>query len=244
MTGLAVDVPWELLLIVALVGSIMADRQAWQKHPVLTASAGLLFFAGMYPGLDAVARHSVWLHSLQSLMIHHLGPLLMLFAGINPCRIIPGSSRVFGSTPATILVLFSFTGMTLLWLSPDLHVTLMESAGLYSLMKWGMALSGILLCNVVAGQNNAVSRDILRGVAFNIAIAAPQTAAGIYLMTSPPLYPMPGCITPPVNWPPLLDAVPDQRLGGGLLIVASGIFFFGDLMGRLRTAPEALPAPT
>lgn len=234
----------ELLLITILVGSIVADWQAWRRHPVLTASAALILVAGMYPGFDVVARQSVWLHSLQSLMIHHLAPLLMLLAGLNPCRILPDSTRILGSAPGATLVFVSFTGMTLLWLSPNLHVSLMESPALYSLMKWGMALSGILLCNVVARQSKVGSGDIVRGVAFNVAIAAPQTLAGIYLITSPPLYPMPGCIASPVNWLPLLDIMQDQHLGGSLLIAASAIFFLGDLQGRLRARRETLPAPT
>lgn len=234
--------PFELVLIAALSGLILADREAWHRNPVLTGVAALVFFAGMHPALDEMARRTVWLHSLQSLLIHHVGPLLLILANVDPCRVMSGSAKAFRSTPAVLLVLSSFTAMTLMWLSPALHVSVMESSTLYSLMKWAMALSGILLCTVVSGVRREVSGDILHILAFNFAIAAPQALAGLYLVVQPPLYPMPGCTNAQTSWLPVLDAVEDQRLGGALLIAASATFFIGDAIRGLRWAAKAATA--
>lgn len=232
---------WELCLIAALLGFLVADRKAWQTHPILASCAVFVFLVGLHPGLDAVARHSVWLHSLQSLMIHHLGPMLLLLAGFNPFRSTPRFNRGLGSTPAMLLVILSFIGMTLLWLSPGLHLSLMESARLYSVMKWSMALSGLLLCNLVTAPE---WNGLRRRTAINIAVALPQSAVGLYLTSVAPLYAMPGCIMPPPSWLPLLDPFEDQFLGGALLIVASALFFLPDATGRMRHPTEALPAET
>lgn len=230
---------WELLPILAVIALILGDPRGRVRHPVLLGAAALIFAVGLHPALDTVARYSVWLHSLQSLLIHHLGPLLLIRAHSSPCRLLPGSARALRSAPATVLVLFSFIAMTLVWLSPDLHLPLMDSAALYSAMKWGMAISGILLCASVGDQSDGGRGGIARDPAIGFLVAVPQAMAGLYLLVHPPLYPM-LCLSAPVTWLPVLDPLQDQQLGGVLLIAASALFFLGD-PSRRRRRSAAIP---
>lgn len=93
----------------------------------------------------------------------------------------------------------------------------MQSALLYSGMKWAMALTGLLFWCAIpahAGRRIPVLLTVL-----------PQAAVGGLLFVLPPLYPM-ICVTLPesilpLDWVRALDATSNQAAGGALLVLAA-----------------------
>lgn len=205
---------WEAVAVLGFVGLVARDRRAWRAHPACQAAGALLLWVGMQPSLDAVARQSLWLHSLQSACIHHAAPMLLALAcgRAAPRRGATVARRRASPLAATVLAL-AFAGMSGLWMLPSLHVRLMEDAQFYSAMKWGMALTGLLWCRVMVAFAGDPGIGPARYWAFSLGAAAPQVAVGIVLVVSLPLYPM-ICSASSV---PVLDPVGDQRWSGVLM---------------------------
>lgn len=203
---------WAGLLVLLFWVLRSAPAGALRIGPTL--GAALLLVIGMAPQLDDYARHSVLLHALQSGVIHQIVPVILAVLGFRP------GARIFarlGSEAAGRVVVALGLGhvvMAFLWVWPPLHLPLMQSAVLYSAMKWAMALTGLLFwCAIPAG--------IGRGIPVLLA-ALPQAAAGLLLVISPPLYPM-ICVTIPgsslpLDWVLALEATSDQTAGGVVLL--------------------------
>lgn len=224
--------PWELVAVLGFVGLVTANRGMWRTHPVCSGAAALLLLVGLHPWLDVVARQSIWLHSLQSALVHHAAPLFLVLAcdGL-PKRRRTMTSHLLASPLSAWAVVLAFAGMSAFWMLPALHLRLMEDAQFYSAMKWGMALSGLLLCHVAAQRG----RDPATGDAtywlFNLAVALPQAAIGGLLMASPPLYPM-VCTAAVAALG--LDARDDQRRGGAVLLASALLFLAAEAWRRYR----------
>jgi hypothetical protein len=114
-------------------------------RPLLFIIGNVVFLSGMLPWFDALARYSIWLHSAQSVMVHHLAPLLWICALQHQSTRSVTMNVAKSHWPFTILM-SGFAVLTWVWMLPSLHPLFMPSALLYSVMKWLMALSGIALC--------------------------------------------------------------------------------------------------
>jgi drug/metabolite transporter superfamily protein YnfA len=182
-----------------------------------TLGAALLLAIGMAPPLDDYARHSVLLHALQSALLHQIAPVILAVLGFRPgarvlARLGPkAAGRVVAALGLGHVV------MALLWVWPPLHLPLMQSAFLYSAMKWAMALIGLLFwCAIPAPVGRRLPV---------LLTALPQAAVGTLLLVLPPLYPM-ICVTMPnallpLDWMLALDAASDQAAGGAVLLLAA-----------------------
>jgi putative membrane protein len=118
---------------------------------------------------DYLSQHMFWVHRLQHLVLHHLGPFFMVIAAPGPMllRGIPAHWRSRGSRllaqglarrpgwrAALALLLrlacnpylagFLFVGLVYFWLTPSIHFTAMLDIDRYRLMNWGMAVDGVL----------------------------------------------------------------------------------------------------
>jgi hypothetical protein len=135
---------------------------------------------GMQPALDLAARHSVWLHCLQSALIHHLAPILLLFAVARE----PVSQARFvgGRRGLRVWVVVAFGAMSGVWMLPQLHQRLMDDATLYALMKWGMAVSGLWLCRVMGRYCHSAHIPSYKQWSFSVAVALPQLLVGLMLL--------------------------------------------------------------
>ncbi|MAD44877.1 MAG: hypothetical protein CMI02_18375 [Oceanospirillaceae bacterium] len=216
----------------------------------LFALASLLFLIGMSPWMDQYARHSLWLHSWQSVLIHHMAPLLWMAALHPVCARQPfcsaGKSSSLG-TRATqsdrllMVLLLLFTLLTWGWMLPALHPLLMASAALYALMKWLMALSGVSLCFVVFFSRPHNHRWI------SFTVIVPMLLMGITLMLARDLFS--GYHTPLTATLPLpellstgfsLPVSVDQRLAGFIFLISALIYWAGEqITGLARLAPPA-----
>lgn len=212
---LPIAAEWAGLLVLLFWVLRSAPAGALRIGPIL--GAALLLVIGMAPQLDDYARHSVLLHALQSGVIHQIVPVILAVLGFRP------GARVFarlGSEAADRVVVALGLGhvvMAFLWVWPPLHLPLMQSAVLYSAMKWAMALTGLLFWCAIPAR---VGRRIPV-----LLTALPQAAVGLFLVVLPPLYPM-ICITMPnsilpLDWMLALDATADQSAGGAVLLLAA-----------------------
>ncbi|MGF6127791.1 hypothetical protein QF019_003002 [Pseudomonas frederiksbergensis] len=225
----------EWLAIVMFVCWTSGGPKGWKRQPLLLGGAALVFLLGMQPALDAVARHSVWLHCLQSALIHHLAPILLLFAVARE----PAAQARFRKEGwgVRIGVVVAFSAMSGIWMLPHLHQKLMNDATLYALMKWAMAVSGLWLCRVMGRDCRRADVPMHKQWTFSLAVALPQMLVGVLLVFSPPLYPMSGHSMMHMHGADGLSAQLDQVLGGMLMCLSALLLLGADRVMQRRPQP-------
>jgi len=166
--------PWEFSPAVALFCLLAGGfylRGWWRCRrsdqpvsvwPLLSYMTGVLIvYLVMQTWFDYLSQHMLWIHRLQHLVLHHLGPFLMMLGA--PWKVLPiGVPRSFTtavlaplwhSAPVRIMYRLLqnalvapllFVGLIYFWLLPDIHFTAMLSAERYQLMNWSMLLDALL----------------------------------------------------------------------------------------------------
>lgn len=224
---------FEIGLIVLFIALFIFKKDLWQQHKLALSGISALFFVSMLPFVDSLARHSVWLHCLQSSLVHHLIPFLLI-AVLHPFT----KSRFGTPAPQRTQVMFfislvSFHLMSVMWLLPSLHLALMENGVLYSAMKWAMAITGLMLCQTMLDFQRYTSIAKINYQQFSVLMLIPQLIIGLTLMIAPPLYVMPeSMMHHTASLLPHLSQQADQVLGGVILILASLLFMGLDLYRR------------
>lgn len=227
----------EIIFIALIIVLFIFKRNQWQRHPFITSLTALFFFLSMNPITDSIARHSIWLHCLQSSFVHHLIPLTMLIT-ISPQKSILSERPSIRTNHLTIVNIIAFNAMSLMWILPTLHLRLMQDALLYSAMKWAMVLTGVFLCSTIQAFNNYKIISGLTYQNFNLLVLLPQLIIGLALMILPPLYAMPSELMQHAHFNSLAQILPDlseqhdQMIGGFILILASTLFVLLDSQRR------------
>lgn len=120
----------------------------------------LILYLSLQSAADYYAQHMFYIHRLQHLVLHHLGPFLLALAaplpllrrGVPRGLIADATDRFFQSAPIRGLAAFIshpliaptlFLGGIGIWLIPDLHFAAMLSLPLNKLMNWSMLLDGL-----------------------------------------------------------------------------------------------------
>ena len=203
--------------------------------PLLFHIANLLFLLGMTPWLDSIARYSIWLHSTQSVIVHHIAPLLWIMALRHSVPINVDSERNRPSWKITTL-LVGFALLTWLWMLPAVHPLLMQSAIAYSGMKWLMAMSGIALCLTMLTHH--VDSEYWRRLN-SWTVTLPLVSLGVLMVTIPDIYQsahanMHHHHMMMANVPESLqfDSYSDQLLGGMIFLLAASIYWQKDMLSR------------
>ena len=121
----------------------------------------LLIYVVMQTYVDYLSQHMFWVHRLQHLLLHHLGPFFIVLATPHEIlgRGLPERWRrrvllpVWHSLPVRssyrflqnpIIAPALFVGLIYFWLIPSVHFDAMLSASRYKLMNWSMLLDGLL----------------------------------------------------------------------------------------------------
>ncbi len=166
--------PWEfspaVVLFCLLAGGLYL-RGWWRCRrteqpvgywPLLSYMTGvLIIYLVMHTWFDYLSQHMLWIHRLQHLVLHHLGPFLMMLG--NPGKVLPHGIParfttvvlipLWRSAPIRLLYMLLqnavvapllFVGLIWFWLLPDIHFTAMLSADRYQLMNWSMLLDALL----------------------------------------------------------------------------------------------------
>lgn len=213
-------VPWEpsplTLLAFAVVGALYlrGSRRSPLSAPWPRQLAFWLGFAVLYIGLqsqlDYYAEHEFFIHRLQHLGLHHLGPFLIALAypGATLRRGLPLRWRTRGLNPLlrtapvrrTLNVLLNpvvagvlFVGLIYFWLWPAVHFDAMLDARLYRVMNTSMAVDGLLFWWLILDPRPRPPARLAPGVRVLLALAVmpPQIALGAYIsFTQRDLFPL------------------------------------------------------
>jgi putative membrane protein len=166
--------PWEFsptVLVCCLGAAILYWRGMRQRRRAGQSTAFwrtlsffvglLLIYAVMQTYFDYLSQHMFWVHRLQHLVLHHLGPFLIVLATPHEIlgRGIPTRWRrqfllpLWNSLPVRgtyrflqnpVVAPLLFVGLIYLWLIPSVHFDAMLSETRYKLMNWSMLLDGLL----------------------------------------------------------------------------------------------------
>ncbi len=253
-------VPWEFspTLVALFVASATLFLRGGRVHRVTGARKALfwtgwvLLYLSLHTRLDYYAERMFFIHRAQHLVLHHLGPLLLMGA-------YPGSAMRAGLPLAwrsalrrfnagsigrlliavltqryLIPVLFVF--LVLVWLIPSVQFYSMLDWRLYRIMNWSVVASGFLYWNLILDRRPRPPAAMSPGgrVLSPIFTMAPQMVAGAYIaLTARDLYPLFDLCGRAIDMPALMD----QSIGGltmwipaALVEVAGLLIALGNLM--------------
>ncbi len=226
-------VVFTLTLVLYLRGLAVLRRSGEPVGPwrPLVFFLGLaLNYAALQTYFDYLAQHMFWVHRLQHLILHHVGPaLLVLGAPVSVLRAgLPGPVwRVLRSSGVRrpigllwrvvqheLLAPVLFVGLIYFWLTPSVHFLAMLSQRLYLLMNWSILLDGIFFWWMILAPIEAQGAAAVpygRRVIVLTAVALPQIVLGAYItLCSKPLYSIYEICGQAWHISPMLD----QQLGG------------------------------
>ncbi len=203
--------PWQPSLLVIILfaalaisyfrGSRIKSDGFWRQ---LSFWAGLLLsYIVLHTRFDYYAQYMFFIHRLQHLVLHHIGPFLICLAA--PWRNImrglgkPLSARLqlllhhkilrwlTGFFQQPVIAVLLFIGLIIFWLNPEIHFYAMLNASLYQLMNWSMFIDGLLFWWLILNPANKTdgARVSYGGRIFMlIAIVPPQILIGAYITFS------------------------------------------------------------
>jgi putative membrane protein len=250
---LALLAPWEFSPVVCaacvltitfyLRGVVRLKRAGTRVSPwrMFSFFVGLLLiYAVLQTYFDYLSQHMFWVHRLQHLVLHHLGPFLITIAmpyeaikaGFprwkgrgGPIGILLG--RIVGVIYAVlqnvIVAPVLFVGLIFFWLIPTIHFYAMLSLPLYDAMNWSMALDGLLFwwfCLKPAPAGERPHPGYGTRAVILALIAFPQVILGCYIFLSPKsLYSVYNLCGRAWEISPLLD----QQIGGLITWIPSSM---------------------
>ena len=264
-------VPWEFspTLVAAFVAAIVLFIRGQRVHRV-NGARQFLFWAGMvflylslHTRVDYYAERMFFIHRIQHLVLHHLGPLLVMaaFPGSVMRAGLPMAWRIrlrdFLRTAggrALVAVLTNkyfipalFVFLVLVWLIPSVQFYSMLDWRLYRLMNWSVVISGFLYWNLILDRRPSPPAAMSPGgrVISPVLTMAPQMVAGaVIAFTESDIYPLFELCGRAIA----MSAQTDQTIGGlTMWIPAAMVEVFGlmvalgtlmRLSGKGRLRPE------
>ncbi len=164
----------------------------------------VLIYVVMQTYVDYLSQHMFWVHRVQHLVLHHLGPFLIMLAvpyevlgrGL-PSRLREGLLLplwrswpvrfVYRLVQNPLVSPLLFVGLIYLWLIPSIHFDAMLSASRYQLMNWSMLIDGLLFWWLVLDPRPPHEHGSLGYPARIVmlwAIMLPQIAIGAHIALS------------------------------------------------------------
>lgn len=243
-------IPWEPSVIVSvcvLLAAVLYWRGA-RRSPItapwprqLAWWVGLaIIYVGLHTHVDYYAQHEFFIHRLQHMGLHHMGPFLMVLAypGAALRRGLPVGFRqrilrpFMASAPVRLLFDFLlhplvasilFVGLIYLWLYGPIHYIVMLDVRLYKLMNYSMAVDGLFFWWLVLDTRPKPPARLSPGIRILVALAVipPQIVIGAYItFVGHDLYPIYAvCGRVFLNLSPMAD----QYLGGLILWIPSSM---------------------
>lgn len=200
----------------------------------------VLIYVALHTHLDYYAEREFFIHRLQHLVLHHVGPFLIalswpgatLRAGL-PFRWRCGwvrSVRRSRWTQALAGVLFNpwvasilFFGVIYLWLWPSLHFVAMLDWRLYRVMNWSVTVDGLLFWWLVLDRRLSPPAHLAPGsrILVSLVVAVPQLLIGAMITFAHhdlyPIYAICGRAFPSVS------SMDSQMYGGLILWIPSAM---------------------
>jgi putative membrane protein len=213
-------------------------------------SGVVLIYLSMHTLLDYYAERMFFMHRIQHLVLHHLGPLVLMAA-------YPGSVmraglplawrarlRRFNQTltgraiiailtnPIFVPALFVF--LVIVWLIPSVQFYSMLDWRLYRIMNWSVVISGFMYWNLILDRRPAPPAAMTPGgrVVSPIVTMAPQMVAGaIIAFTERDLYPLFDLCGRAIA----MSALTDQSIGGLTMWIPAAMTEVIGMLVALRT---------
>lgn len=172
------------------------------------AVAFLVGLVGMYfvmqTRYDYYAQHMFYIHRLQHLVLHHMGPFLIalaapaaVLAAGTPARLRRVGVKMMDFAPVRILYRtvqqpiiagLLFVGLIFFWLTPSIHFDAMLSARDYWIMNLSMAAEGLLFWWFMLDPRPAGTTPTTHGIGIRMyvlwAVIPPQIVIGAYITLS------------------------------------------------------------
>ncbi len=269
--------PWEFspTLIVVFAVTVVLYVRGLSRVPVrVNTVRQLLFWTGMillylslHTRLDYYAERMFFVHRIQHLVLHHLGPILLMAAypgstlraglpkalrlGLHHFRQQPLGRAVEATLTNPFLVSAAFVLLVLVWLLPTVQFYSMLDWQLYRLMNWSVVISGILYWNLILDRRPsppAVMRPGMRILSPFLTMTPQMIAGAILTFSERDFYPVYDVCGRALDY----SAQFDQNLGGlimwipaGMVEIVGGVIALRALMrlsekGRLRER-QAVP---
>jgi len=270
-------IPWEFsptLVLLFIVGGGLYVRgvrvhRVTRLRQALFWTGLVLLYLSLHTRVDYYAERLFFAHRLQHLVLHHLGPLLVM--GSYPGQVMRaglparwrrrllefrrslGGRILEGLLTNKFLVPFMFVFLVVIWLVPSIQFYSMLDWRLYRLMNWSVVASGFLYWNLILDRRPSPPAVMSPGsrIISPIITMAPQMLVGaIITFTQHDIYPVFALCGRAIP----MSAVMDQSLGGltmwipaGLIEICGLMFALSHLMrlsskGRLRSRRERLRA--
>ncbi|HEU4855287.1 MAG TPA: cytochrome c oxidase assembly protein [Nitrosospira sp.] len=234
-------VPWEeSILVVAATSSAVlfflrgcaVVRPPLHRRFCFWGGLSLVYLVS-HTQLDYYSEHQFFIHRLQHLALHHLGPFLIVLS--RPCPVLlagmPSRMRqafhpMAGWKPVQylaqtlcnpVVAVALFSMLIGFWLLPSIHFTAMIDWRLYRVMNWSMFLSGLIFWGLVLTPGPVFTVRLSPGsrIGMMLAIIPPQIVIGaIIFFTSHELYPIYTICGRAIGG---IDALADQQIGGIIL---------------------------
>lgn len=251
--------PWEFsptLVLLFIAGCTLFVRGTRVHHVTRTRqflfwTGVLMLYLSLHTRIDYYAERLFFAHRLQHLVLHHLGPLLIM--GAYPGQVLragmPMSWRVrlrdFRASMAgraTIAVLTNrifvpvlFVVLVIGFLIPVVQFYSMLDWRLYRLMNWSVVISGFMYWNLILDRRPKPPAVLSPGgrVLSPIITTVPQMIVGaIITFTERDLYPIFDLCGRAI---PGMSAVTDQAIGGLTMWVLAGFVEMFGLLYALST---------
>src|SRR5690554_1496107 len=251
--------PWEFsptLVLLFIAGCTLFIRGT-RVHRVtgvrqfLFWTGVLMLYLSLHTRIDYYAERLFFAHRLQHLVLHHLGPLLIM--GAYPGQVLragmPMSWRyrlrdfrvslpgrmVIAVLTNRIFVPVLFVALVIGFLIPVVQFYSMLDWRLYRLMNWSVVISGFMYWNLILDRRPKPPAVLSPGgrVISPIITTVPQMIAGaIITFTEYDLYPIFDLCGRAI---PGMSAVTDQAIGGLTMWVLAGFVEMFGLLYALST---------
>ncbi|HEY1609389.1 MAG TPA: cytochrome c oxidase assembly protein [Paraburkholderia sp.] len=252
--------PWEpspVLVVIFIVTAILFVRGTRRAPCHVNLARRALFWTGlallyiaMHTRVDYYAEHQFFVHRLQHLVLHHLGPFVLMAA--YPGSVLRaglpygwrralrrGLRRPVGRAITAVVLNPAFVSITFVvsvvfWLIPAVQFVAMLDWRIYTFMNWSVAVSGLLYWAMLLDRRPSPpsrSRPGLR-VLSPVITMTPQILVGaIVTFSAQDLYPIfTLCGRAFTSVPASLD----QSLGGLIMWVPAGVIEAVGAMVALR----------
>ncbi len=219
--------------------------------PMAILAGIVVLYLSMHTRIDYYAERLFFAHRLQHLVLHHLGPLLImgaypgqvLRAGLPmPVRIwlkgfrLTGTGRAIEATLTNkFLVPFLFVFLVVVWLIPTIQFYSMLDWRLYRFMNWSVVITGFLYWNLILDRRPSPPAVMAPGarILSPVITMVPQMVVGaVITFTEYDLYPIFDLCGRAI---PGMSAVTDQAIGGLTMWVLAGFVEVFGLLFALGT---------
>lgn len=252
-------IPWEFspaLIIAFIVSGALYIRGTRVHHvgaarQVLFWCGFVLLYLSLHTRIDYYAERLFFAHRLQHLVLHHLGPLLIMgaYSGQVIRAGLPMRARIwlrdFRQTAAGRVVKAAFTNkywvpflfvfLVVIWLIPTIQFYSMLDWRLYRFMNWSVVISGFMYWNLILDRRPSPPAVMSPGarILSPVITMVPQMIVGaVITFTEYDLYPVFDLCGRAI---PGMSAVTDQAIGGLTMWVLAGFIEVFGLLFALAT---------